>query len=177
MLGRIVTRGLVPLLIIVAPCLRASADPPVSLDKLPTVTDSLNRVLGSTVDGGSVLRRIGTSIAVFGVEPDNAYTGIIFAHTTADCSGQRYIRGNESLFLPLQLGRDPLTNQPEAFLGSGSVIQLALETQESVSPDCIDEGGTPLANGYCCHPQALTDTVRLAVPVTLPEFVPPLTAK
>jgi hypothetical protein len=171
-------RKLLVSLVLMAASSLALAEP-VSVERLPTVVDSMGVVVGNTADGDVALRRVNGQIARFFVDSLTPYaSSVIFFHVAADCSDQRYlISSSGRMYLPAELGHDPLTSQPVSFIGSGPLVILNIEAQEDIEDNCEGNGGTLLANGYCCVSQPRVDTFRAAQPLALPVFTPPITTR
>jgi len=132
--------------------------------------------VSSLVDGVRILRDTGTQIVTFDVTVNEVYFTEFFWHSNPDCSGQRYIENfvtSGSLFPFVSLGRNPLTDAPEAFIAAGPSLAFTAFSYETNERNC--EGGQVLANAYCCRqlPGQDLDDAHTAVPFSLPEFVPP----
>lgn len=128
-----------------------------------SVVDSQGLLVGA-LDIGEVqmwvLRQVGSAVLLFEVEAEGFVEtqGLNFEHLTPDCLGPRYVASSALARLTQVVGTT-------AYYASDPVELKTTAAQELMQPDCVANGGTVLANGFCCVPSV--DSRRVGVATTL----------
>jgi hypothetical protein len=134
----------------------------------PRLVDAAGKTVGS-VSGVSaygglliVLRRVGTSTVLLGantqtLEPTGTDSGNLL-YETRDCSGTRYLRVPDPrsitrgvvVFDQSHVGQGPFQYYYAADPLQPRAVHSCAGTADAAA--CTNDGGTPLAGGFCCFP-------------------------
>ncbi len=110
------------------------------------IVDANGRSVGPILSSNSVMLTIGTQPVAVRVDTAGFVEGGEFLHTSADCSGQRYLRVFDVL-LPFGVIVGSTLHYPEFPMQS---LQIRSSDSPAEPAACTSGGGTVLPGGRCC---------------------------